>query len=197
MNTSLRTLLAACCLLTLTACGTPVSRDLQARLENPLFAERYSEELLDALSDVYIREEPVLKNETKKANIEQALTYWRAVAAEARIKEQKGLIGSLTSVLEDTSGHVLLDEKTLWFGTNFLGTPGINLRVMLSTGVDPREGEFPDESALDLGQLQSPYGDQSFLLPEMKVPWDSYRTVVLWDSSSGRLHGFAQLNALP
>lgn len=188
-------ILIACMMLS--ACGAPISRDLQTRLENPLFAERYSEELLDSLSDVYIREEPVLKNETKKANIEQALTYWRAVAVEARIKERKGLIGSLTSVLEDTSGHVLLDEKTLWFGTNFLGTPGVNLRVMLSTVVDPREGEFPDESALDLGQLQSPYGDQSFSLPEGTVSWDSYRTVVLWDSSAGRLHGFAQLNAQP
>ncbi len=197
MNTSLQTLLATGCLLTLTACTAPMSRNLQTRLENPLFAERYAEELLDSLSDVYIREEPVLKDETKKANIEQALSYWRSVAADARIKERKGLIGSLTSVLEDTSGHVLLDEKTLWFGTNFLGTPGINLRVMLSTGVDPREGEFPDADAVDLGQLQSPYSDQSFSLPEMKVPWDSYRTVVLWDASAGRLHGFAQMSALP
>ncbi len=74
--------------------------------------------------------------------------------------------------------------------------PGPEVYVMISTILDPRSESgasiFPDASAVNLGRLQTPYGAQTYVIPEASKD-TVFRTVVLWDKRLERVMGFAQL----
>lgn len=66
--------------------------------------------------------------------------------------------------------------------------------MYVSNAVDPRDVNFPDDTAIDLGQLESPYGMQRYSVPGAEEEVQQYRTVVLFDKSLERIYGFAQLD---
>ena len=92
-------------------------------------------------------------------------------------------------------GEVVYVPNMLHFGTKFESSPGVSLRVYLTTVVDPRDVVFPDDTALDLGTLKNAFSAQSYNVPEVENP-KLYRTAVIWDTKLDRLYGFAQLDAI-
>lgn len=182
----------ACTLLT--ACGTEQrSATLESLLENPLFAEQYAEEIVDSMVQIKLAEDPLLEEAGKEAVIDEVRQNWHQRGNEAKDLQRTGRQGFFIPVREIVQGEVLVKDDILYFGPNFTAVPGPALHLYLTTAVDPRDVEFPDETAIDLGLLQSPYGAQQYRLPSLENPLH-YRTVVLWDSSLERVHGFVQLS---
>jgi hypothetical protein len=182
--------------LLLTACssqGTPDVQSLEDRLQNPLFTERYSEELVDRMVEYKIQGDPILEDEDKVEAIESARKKWLEIARDARKKQREGFSGFLVTVKEQTKGEVLYIDNTLYTDTTFTVAPGPNVHIYISTVVDPRDVEFPDESAIDIGKLQSAYGAQEYPVPLIEDP-QLYRSIVLWDDDLERLYGFAQVS---
>lgn len=162
-------------------------------LENPLFAERYAESMVDRLVELDITKDPVMTDATKKAFIDEERQRWLEVARDARAAQREGVQGNFIPIGEDARGDVLYEHDRLYFGTLFEVDPLPSLHVYLTTVVDPRDVAFPDDTAMDLGPLQTAYGSQFYVVPSVGNPL-LYRTAVLWDKDLGRLHSFAQLN---
>ncbi len=165
----------------------------QTRLQDPLFAERYWAELNERMQDLIITKDPMLKDKAKAQIVEE--TRQQAIAQEhANTQLQHdGTKGTFLSVAEATDGEALLIHNTLYLGTSFAAYPGPSLHLYLTAIVDPRSGQFPDKTALDFGELDSPYGSQAYPLASNSNP-PPYRTVVLWDTRLQRLYAFAQLS---
>ncbi|MDD5026541.1 MAG: DM13 domain-containing protein [Candidatus Peribacteraceae bacterium] len=166
---------------------------LNDHLNNPLFAERYAEELVNRMTELEIQKDPLIEDVEKKAIIDQVREQWMERAKKARDVQREGMTGEFAEMKEYVRGRALLLGKTVYLSTTFESEPGPSLHFYLTTMVDPRDVAFPDPTAVDLGLLQSPYGAQTIAVPEAK---DSslYRTLVLWDASLERLYGFAQLS---
>ena len=164
-------------------------------LDNPLYAERYSEELVDSMVNLEIYESPIVEDERKKKIAEKARNEWLAVARDARAKQRDGMQGGFLTADEYAKGEVLYHNDKLHFSPEFESVPaGPSMHVYLTTAVDPRVlEEFPEPTSLDLGAVKTPYGAQSYHVPPVDDPVQ-YRTVVLWDTKLERLAGFAQLN---
>lgn len=171
----------------------PNSIGVDRLLRNPLFAERYAENVVDRLVELEIIKDPSLEDETAKVFLEEQRKHWLEVARDARAKQRKGSEGNFIPIGEYAKGDVLSVDHQLHFGTLFEIDPLPSLHVYLTTVVDPRDVRFPDETALDLGPLQTPYGAQTYAVPQVDNPL-LYRTAVLWDKNLGRLHSFAQLS---
>lgn len=179
----------------LAGCGrTAESPSVELLLQNPLFAERYAEELVDVLTELEIIQDPVLEKENAKDKIASLKTDWLAIARDARASQRNGLLGDLLSMGAFTKGETLLTPTTLYFGPTLEVAPGPSLHVYLSEHIDPRDVEFPDASAIDLGVLPVPYGATALQLPKDIGDIIRFRTVVLWDVTLNRLYGFAQLS---
>jgi len=183
----------ALCGLLATGCLRSTSPSVDALLENPLFAERYAEELVNSMVEMKIQDDPILVQPGKEAMIDQFRMQWRERADEAKRIQREGRAGFFVPVEEYVKGEVLFRENTLYVDSLFEVTPGPALRVYFTTAVDPRDTEFPDESAVDLGVLKSPYGTQQYRVPKLSNPIH-YRTIVLWDTELERLYGFAQIS---
>lgn len=166
---------------------------LEEHLHNPLFAEQYYETLVDRMTEFAIQKDPILEDEKKSAIIDDVRRDALSASQAARAKQREGTSGFFVTVHEFVEGEALYVDDMLYLGPTFHADPGPSLHLILSTAVDPREGEFPDEKALDLGQLQTPFGADQYVVPDVENPL-SYNTVVLWDTKLERLHGFAQLN---
>lgn len=180
----------------LSACTkTTYVPDQEALLQNPLYAEQYSEELVDAMVNLEIYEDPIVKDAEKKKIIDNTKEKWLKVAKKARTDQREGSKGGLIPIDGYVDGEVLYRHDKLHFPAYFASTPGPSIHVYLSTVVDPRDVAFPDESALDLGEIYSPYGAQTYAVPTVEDPRD-YRTVALWDTKLEKLYGFAQINPL-
>ena len=180
----------------LAACNTTAySPDAKALLQNPLFAELYSEQLVDTMVNLEIYEDPVLQDEAKKKVASDAKEQWLAVARKARADQREGLIGQFVPMKEYAEGEVLYKDDMLHFSPPFITTPGPDLHVWISTVVDPRDAEFPDPTAIDVGPMHVPYGAQTMPVPAVEDP-KAYRSVVLWDNALGRLWGFAQISPM-
>lgn len=181
--------------LLLAACSSQATEitSLEDRLTNPLFTERYAEELVDRMVEFKIQGDPILEDEDKAEAIEDARKKWLEIARNARKRQREGFIGFLITVKEPVKGEVLYVDNTLYTDTTFTVAPGPNVHIYISTVVDPRDVEFPDESAIDIGKLQSAYGAQRYSVPLVEEP-QLYRSVVLWDKDLERLYGFAQVN---
>ncbi|MDA1208577.1 MAG: hypothetical protein O2904_00920 [bacterium] len=177
----------------LTACGqsnSAASIQLDDLLKNPLFAERYAEEMVDRVVELKIQNDPLLEDEAKAAVVEKTRTKWLEKARDTRKRQRDGMEGSTIGINEFAKGDIIYLDDVVYFDTIFETTPGPNLHIYMTTVVDPRDVEFPDDTAIDIGVLQSPYGMQSYKVP-MK---DGIRTLVLWDNDLERLWGFAQLS---
>ena len=189
-----RSLLLALPLMLLGACSAQSSGSvtLDDNLKNPLFAHRYYIDLVDEMVNFQLNNDPVIKDAGKRSAIDDARIQGTKHAQETALLNQKGQRGTIQSEKERTAGSVLLLGNTLFFGTDFITSPGPSLHVYLTTVVDPRQSHFPDATAIDLGPVQNPYGAQAFLLPKTDKPV-TYRSVGIWDDALGTFWGFAQL----
>ena len=183
--------------LLLTACATshasPRTSTLQERLLNPLYAERYWSEMSEHMADFIRTNDPMAKDPVKGAIIDGERTHALAQVEAARALKHEGISGIFLAAKEEVTGEALLRDKTLSLSSNFLAYPDPSAHVLLTTITDPRGVRFPDTSSLDLGQLQSPYGDQEYVIPDDRVNKD-FRTVVLYDTTLNVVLSFAQLS---
>ncbi len=180
--------------LLLAACSkTYFTPDSNALLSNPLYAEQYAEQMVDTMVDLEIYEDPILEDASIKKIVDETKGHWLAVAREARAAQRKGAKGGFIPMRAYAEGEVLFTEDALHVSPQFSATPGPSLHIFITTIVDPRDTEFPDETAIDLGEIASMQGAQSFPVPAMEN-WKIYRTVVLWDRDLKRLYAFAQIS---
>lgn len=179
------------CALLLSACtGTAATHDLY---DNPLYAEWYYQDLVDEMVELVLREDEITKDERKMNIIEDTRRDALQKQKDAERRQYEGIMGQFISDIETTRGEALLLDDTLYLGPDFDTVPGPDLHLYLTTAVDPRDS-FPDETAIDLGELRDAYGAQAYAVPmsegEERPQW---RTLVLWDEQLERLYGFAQL----
>ncbi len=161
--------------------------------DNPLVESRRAEGLADTLANLIIQKDPITKEKGMIEKINNEIAATKTHLIEVQEQMSTGFRGAILSIQEDAHGYVLYLDDTLYFSSDFDADPGINLHAYLTTSVDPREGKFPDTTALDLGKMSIPYGAQSFAVPHQKRP-ELYRTFVLFDITLKRLYGFAQLS---
>lgn len=115
-------------------------------------------------------------------------------AQDAQAIIQEGWLGSFVRGQDDeVTGSVLLLDGWLHIGPSFLMTPGLDVHVYVSQMIDPLEGTFPDETAIEVGPLVTAFGMQSLPLPASVSLDGTYRTVVLYDEAVQRVSAFAQL----
>ena len=174
--------------LFLVACGTAQ----QGAGDNPLVKERYWSELTDRLTSLQIKNDPILKDPAKAELVENLKQDALRRFNDWDTTVRKGISGMFLSANELTEGQALLLDGTLYLGSEFAAYPGPSLHIYLSEVLDPRGKDFSIHTALDLGTLRTPYGDQSYVLPESQKT-KKFRTVILWDTKLGRLYAFAQL----
>lgn len=180
----------------LSACNqTQYTPDKEALLNNPLYAEQYAEQLVDRMTNLEIYQDPSLEDASVRSIVDETKEKWLKVAAQSRKDQREGIKGTLIPMKEYVEGEVLYKDNILHLAPHFISAPGPSLHVFLSKAIDPRDVLFPDETAIDLGEITSPYGAQSVAVPEVDTP-EEYRTVVLWDTDINRLYGFAQINPL-
>jgi hypothetical protein len=181
-------------ILLLSGCsGAPgENMSLEQHLKNPLYAERYAEEMVDRMVEYKIQDDPILEDEQKADVIEKTRKEWLEVGRDARKIQNEGFRGFLISINESVKGELLYLNNILYTDTLFAVSPGPNLHFYISTVVDPRDAEFPDETAIDIGKLDSAYGAQTYTVTPVEDP-QLYRTVVVWDQDLERLYGFAQM----
>ena len=161
-------------------------------MDNPLYAERYAEEMVNVLAELEIQQDPLIADAAVKAQIAAMRDDWLAKAREARDLQRGGTSAQFAEMQQYARGEGLLLDGTFYLSSDFETLPGPGLRLYLTTMVDPRDGEFPDASAIDLGPLVSPYGAQQYAVADLSDPL-AYRTAVLWDTTLEKIYGFAQL----
>jgi hypothetical protein len=166
---------------------------LEERLENPLYAELFHAELVDRMVELSILEDSILTDPKKKAVVENTRRAELQHSKDVRKIQREGIGGFFQPMNELGKGEVLYINDMLYFGQDFVTAPGPNLHIFFTTVVDPRNVDFPDETAMDLGPIESPYGSQRYVVPPVENPL-LYRTVVIWDSALERLWSFAQIS---
>ncbi len=181
-------------LLFLSACAAHQTQTmtLDDQLQNPLFALRYYEDLTEQMVSLQLRNDPILKDGGKKSTVESTRVRATKLAQDAVDVVNANLRGDIISDADLSLGRASLIGKNVYFGTDFVATPGPSLHVYVSNALDPRLERFPDKTAVDLGLLKNPYGAQTMDIPET-TEGATYRTIVLWDNSLGRIYGFVQL----
>ncbi len=160
---------------------------------NPLTASRYGDELADTMANLVIQNDPVTKEPGVLAVINAEISRGKETAQNARDTMDQGMQGTIIPVKESVNGYVLSVNDMLYFSSDFESKPGPALHVYLTTVVDPRDTQFPDKTAIDLGLLQAAYGPQQYRVPRQDKP-ELLRTVVLWDTKLKRLYAFGQLS---
>jgi hypothetical protein len=185
-------------LLLLAACssGSTGSSTLDDKLKNPLYAQKYYEDLVDHMVSLEIHNDPVLKINGVQAAVDYARTEDVKLAQDAAKLKSQGLRGVIVSDTAESEGSALLVNGVLYFGPDFYVSPSPSVHVFLSNVVDPRPVKFPDATAVDLGVIQDPYGAQSFTLPETQntTQQTPKRTLVIFDTKIQKLLGFVQLS---
>ncbi|MCF7844760.1 MAG: DM13 domain-containing protein [Kiritimatiellales bacterium] len=169
-----------------------LSMTLAERLQNPLFAEQYAKMMVGRLTELAIDKDPILENEEKRKMIEDTKNTWMEADREARRIQREGTKAELIGVKEYLVGEILILNHMLYFGPTFETDPGPGLSIVLSEVVDPREVEFPDATSINIGPLNSPYGQQRYAL-DKTIDISVLRTIALWDTELDRLYGFGQL----
>lgn len=185
--------LAVASLLLLPACGRSgeaASVRFDALMTNPLFADQYWTDLTNSMVDIQLHKEAGIVDNDAKSKQADAIRKDAAIheQAVARIVHS-GRVGSFIPVKDHAEGSALIQGSTLFLSPGFATSPGPSLHLYLTTVADPRDGTFPDSTSIDLGLLQSPYGTQQYATAADKT----IRTVVLYDTTLQRIHGFAQL----
>lgn len=185
--------------LLLVACNTTTKEQhRESLLKNPLYLELYSEQLVDTMVNLEVYADPLIEDESKKKIADDTKKYWLAEAKKARKAQRQSSKGSFITMKEYVTGEVMLtkDGSAVHFGPTFTATPGPSVHAFISQTVDPRDVEFPDPTAIDLGEIYVPYGASSFYPEEKIKDVIKYRTVVIWDTELERLYGFAQISPL-
>lgn len=190
-----KTLLSLASVLALASCSSaPVSDDTEASLKNPLYAERYYEDRMIHMANLIIQNDTLIEDPNMRTLIDDLRLKAQDAAQEANALQNQGVAGRIVSDEGYAMGEALLLQTTLYLSTDFSVAPAPDLRVYLSNVTDPRDGTFPDETALELGMLKNAYGPQSYEVPALEdgtAP--SFATFVLWDATFDRVYGFAQL----
>lgn len=182
--------------LLLGACGAnSADVSLTELLKNPLYAEQYYDSRTDHMVNLVMQNDPLAKDETTKDVIEKYRVESLRQATKATQEQSRGVGGAILSDFSYGRGEALLLDNTLYIGPDFDIVPGPDMRVYVSTAVDPREGTFPDESALELGVLKTAFGAHSYVLPESDPPRTDLRSVVFYDRRFKRIYAFAQLQS--
>jgi hypothetical protein len=161
--------------------------------KNPLTASRYGDELADRLANLIISNASGATKEPMKSWILSEIDKAKMMGENARIEQRAGMMGPLLSVDESVNGFALLRNGILYLSSDFTVSPGPSLHLYLSQTIDPREGTFPDETAIDLGEIQTIYGAQTYR-PTLQGEDKLYRTIALFDTTLNRLYGFGQLS---
>ncbi len=170
--------------------GCTSSEVSQELLENPLYAEWYHQDIVDHIVSLELSQTDALKDADAKRSADETRQASIKAGDEAEAIQQSGLLGNFIEADEPVEGEVLLWNGALYTDPGFLTVPGTDLRVYLSTSMDPREQPFPSEEDIELGPLLTPYGAQTLSAPETLA---DIRTVVLWDAGLKRMHAFAQV----
>jgi hypothetical protein len=191
-------LLLASLSITLAGCGNAVGlpeydTTLQDLLRNPLYAEYYYDDLTDFTVDLVLHNDPILEDSNINETVNRVRTRALQHAKRAVDAQNRGKRGSFVSDKRIALGEALLLDSVLYFGPTFNAPPGPSLSVYLTTIIDPRDGEFPDPTAVRIGGIKNQYGAQSFALPVHTGSGETLRTAVLWDDT---LYGFAQLSVV-
>ncbi len=184
-----RSALLFAALIAITACS-PKTTSINQQNENPLVASRYGDELADTMANFVIAKDPIADDEATRKLIDGGIAAGKEMALKARLRQEEGLLGAILPVKGDTVGYGLLLDGTLYLSSDFSTGPGLNLHVYLTTAVDPRDGQFPDDTAVDLGTIQAAYGAQQYAV---RGDTEKLRTLVFWDATLKQLYGFAQL----
>jgi hypothetical protein len=161
-------------------------------MDNPLFAERYWADIVEHMADFIRSGHALYKDPVTAAVIDAQKNRATARLTEVRKKKEAGLTGSFAKEIDDILGSVLLLNGTVYFGTDFLAYPEPDQHVYVTTITDPRETSFPDATSVDLGELESPYGAQQYVIPAERVD-PRFRTVVLYDRQFKTILAIAQL----
>jgi hypothetical protein len=178
--------------LALSSCGSG-DRTVSWNDGNPLVTSRYGDDLADTMANLIISKDPAADDPMMRPTIDKAIKDGKRIGAEARTVMNQGLQGGLIAIKEDLQGFAVYVNDTLFFSSDFEVKPGPALHVFLTRAVDPRDIQFPDATAIDLGIIQSPFGAQQYDVPH-QAKADAIRTVVFWDTSLKRLYGFGQLS---
>ena len=192
--------LALCALLAGCASYGPTQdAALQDQLRNPLYAEYYYDDLTNQMINLALRDDPVMDDDAKRALVDRTRTRALEHSALALKEQDRGLRGIFQSEQDLVLGDALLLDGVLYLSPTFDAAPGPSQGLYLTAAVDPRDGDFPDASAVRLGGLKNQYGAQSFDVSKLGPASGSgsLRTLVLWDDELGLLYGFAQLQPRP
>lgn len=180
--------------LLLAACSTLPKGDVsfQEMVKNPLFAQNYYSDLTEHFVSLQIQNDPAMSDPAMKDTADKARLEALSKAQEASAIVNEGIHGTFIGIREETKGTALLANGNLYFGTDFMATPGGDLHVYASFSVDPRDVVFPGPDDTDAGPVKLAYGAQTYILPPMKDK-PGQMSVVLYDNMLKRIHGFAQL----
>jgi hypothetical protein len=192
MNRS-RLLLALSPALLLTACGGAKSADLQTLLENPLYAEQFYDAQVENMVNLILSSGALLKDPATKKAIDDTRVEGLSHAKEATTLQARGKLGVIVSDTEEAAGEALLLDGVLYTGPEFQMLPGGDVRVYVSTVLDPRDGVFPDDTATEIDRVHTPFGASSYNVQLSGDELDAVRTVVFYDRELKRIVGFAQL----
>ncbi len=187
--TMLRRLAPLAPLFLLTACGSSASVTLDSHLQNPLYAEQYYDAQVENMVNMIIASGSMLQDPAVKDAVNDTRLEGLRLAKEATAKQAQGAMGGIMSDTQSALGEVLLLDGTVYLGPDFRVVPGINVHAYVSTVVDPREGEFPDETAQDLGPVRNTFGNAVYPGADLENAY----TFVLYDKGTKQVVGFAQL----
>lgn len=201
-HTPMKRLLPALALCAaLAGCGYGLPRQdsaLQDQLRNPLYAEYYYDDLTDQMIGIALSDDPLMEDAAKRSIIDRTRTRSLEHAAVAVKAQDKGIRGAFRSDDDLVFGDVLLLDGILYVGPTFDAAPGPSQSLYFTTVVDPRDGTFPDPTAVRIGGPKNQYGAQAFDVSNLSPAsgTGTLRTVVLWDDELEKLYGFAQLQAV-
>lgn len=187
--------------LSLAACGNAVGlplhdTSLQDQLRNPLYAEFYYQDLVETLVSLSLQDDPILQEPGVRAIVDRARVRALEHANLAEKAQDKGRRGGFIGDRQWAGGEALLLDDVLYVGPTFDSAPGPKLSMYLTTLIDPRDADFPDDTAVRLGLVKNQYGAHAYEVPggTPRTGTGALRTAVLWDDELGLLYGFAQLS---
>lgn len=186
-------IITASSIIALTGCGASKSTDLQSNLQNPLYAEQYYDAQVENMVNLLIGSGELLRDPSIKKAIDDARIEGLRLAKAATDIQSTGKIGAIASDTEEARGEVLLINGSLYTGPEFRIWPGVDVRLYLSTVIDPRDVTFPDETAIEIGRIHTAFGSTSYDVSAALAKTEGLRTVVFYDAILKRMLGFAQL----
>src|SRR5665213_2633715 len=127
-------LLPIASLLFLAACSGSGSGNtsLSERLQNPLYAQKYYEDLVTHMVSLQIHDDPILKNSAAKSAIDHARADGVQRAQDAAKMKDQGPHGTFISDGDEVQGSVLIANGMLYLGPDFFMAPGPSTHLFLT-----------------------------------------------------------------